>query len=1386
MKKMYQAMFSSLRTKSGMSKLFLLMILFALGRNNAHAQCTNAPEGQYPTTTVAGPLGPVCPGPAPATNVTGVWASEYSVVSLQAQTYSIGSSVATDYFTVTNSTGATVIAHGVQPLSVVIPSAANYRIYRNTNAACGIENVGRTMSLTCTTCAAPAATIATVQPSTASVTGGTSNVQIARLAISNLCGTLTNINLSTATTTNAADILNAKVYYTTNTTFSTTTQFGSTVVSPSGAFVVSGSQVLSTTATNYLWVVYDVACAAPSATGNVLDASIDTYTVGGTPAAPATPNPTGTRTITALTSSVTTTQPSTATVNQGSINNQVLRTQVTTCSGATVSSIDFSTTGSTNAATDITAAKVYFTTTTTFATTTQFGSTVASPNGAFTVNGSQVLTSGTGYFWLVYDIAATATGGNVVDAACTSVTAASSLVPATTNPTGTRTIVAPPANDDCASATLISAFPYSFNQADGGGASQTAFITACSGMNDGLWYKFTGTGCQVTVTIAPTGWDPKLGVFTGSCGTFTCVTSADAGTSGGAETVTFMAASGTEYFINVGYWSGTTNNAEGPFTISATAVCCLPPTGVSVGNVTTTSADVTFAGTGSFVLEYGLTGFTPGTGATAGTGGTVISPAVSIQTIPGLANSTGYSVYVRKDCGVDGFSANTAVVSFTTLAPQLISAASGSWDAPATWAGGVVPTCTDNVSIGAGHTVTVNSAANVAQNVTVQGTATLTISSGELVVGCTQNNRSVVNNGTLDVSGGTLRINGSLSVPNNSSFLQSGGNIIIDGNNAAATATSVAAGTSIFTIGSQAQPHTTGNINLSAGTLTIVDPHAADEISFIYYGAEGRNITTGAAHVFQLGDGVSTDAGGNPLGFEINQWELYSGFKPNLVVNAGAAPSRKVISTYTPAVFQNLTIESGEFAITSATGRLHVEQNLAVNGTGIFTNAGTLLIANGTFTFALPDVFQVAETASTSAQTISGTGTIRNAATAATSNLSNIIVNNSNAAGVTLARPLGISTAFTLTAGNFNTTATNLLTVGINATTRGTITRTAGMIVGPVKKWFGAITSTTTIPVGTGTLYKPATINFTTAPTTGGTLTANFSSAAPNFPNATPLTEGALIINRASIQGSWFVEAGDGLTGGNYTATFTGNGAGDVLDYTKTVLIKRPTAGGDWTLDGTHVTTTGSNAAPVVSRTGMSNFSEFAIGGELLVALPISIEYFRGTKQAGKNRLDWKVACYNSPFVTLTLERSAEGNNFKPISTTNETAARCLQPFNYNDAAPLAGINYYRLKSTDIDGVVKYSNIVALLNKDRGFELAYLAPNPVKDKAILNVTTIEKTVMEVVVSDLNGKQVSKQRASLIAGNNQVQLNLANVAAGTYQVTGLTADGQARTLRFVKQ
>lgn len=132
------------------------------------------------------------------------------------------------------------------------------------------------------------------------------------------------------------------------------------------------------------------------------------------------------------------------------------------------------------------------------------------------------------------------------------------------------TAACPPTNDDCATAIAISSMPYSNTQ--DASAATGPVVSTCTGMNDGVWYTVVGNGADIIIDVtAVTGWDPELGIYTGSCGTFTCVDSIDdEGTSVG-ETYTIVASTlGTTYYINVGHYSGFGDSPEGPFTIDVT------------------------------------------------------------------------------------------------------------------------------------------------------------------------------------------------------------------------------------------------------------------------------------------------------------------------------------------------------------------------------------------------------------------------------------------------------------------------------------------------------------------------------------------------------------------------------------------------------------------------------------------------------------------------------------------------------------------------------------------------------------------------------------------------------------------------------------------------
>jgi GEVED domain-containing protein/putative BNR repeat neuraminidase len=144
-------------------------------------------------------------------------------------------------------------------------------------------------------------------------------------------------------------------------------------------------------------------------------------------------------------SSSTATQTVTTPVSPPATNAQIIGVQIVTTgtlSPIGVTSFTFNTNGSTNPATDISRARLFYTgTSPVFATTLQFGGYINSPSGSFQITGSQQLAQGTNYFWLTYDVPSTATMNDTLDAECNSMVVASiTRTPTVQAPAGNRVI----------------------------------------------------------------------------------------------------------------------------------------------------------------------------------------------------------------------------------------------------------------------------------------------------------------------------------------------------------------------------------------------------------------------------------------------------------------------------------------------------------------------------------------------------------------------------------------------------------------------------------------------------------------------------------------------------------------------------------------------------------------------------------------------------------------------------------------------------------------------------------------------------------------------------------------------------------------------------------
>lgn len=117
--------------------------------------------------------------------------------------------------------------------------------------------------------------------------------------------------------------------------------------------------------------------------------------------------------------------------------------------------------------------------------------------------------------------------------------------------------------------------------------------------------------------------------------------------------------------------------------ITVTAVSCLPPTSLSASAITTSTADLswTTGGASLWNVEYGVAGFTPGTG-------TLVNATNDTTTISGLSANTTYEFYVRDSCGLGDSSPWTGPYSFTTLCSAI-----NTFPALEDFAGGWPPSC---------------------------------------------------------------------------------------------------------------------------------------------------------------------------------------------------------------------------------------------------------------------------------------------------------------------------------------------------------------------------------------------------------------------------------------------------------------------------------------------------------------------------------------------------------------------------------------------------------------------------------------------------------------------------------------------------------------------
>ena len=485
----------------------------------------------------------------------------------------------------------------------------------------------------------------------------------------------------------------------------------------------------------------------------------------------------------------------------------------------------------------------------------------------------------------------------------------------------------------------------------------------------------------------------------------------------------------------------------------------------------------------------------------------------------------------------------------------------------------------------------------------------------------------------------------------------------------------------------------------------------------------------------------------------------------NVTVDAAAGSLITAVTVYPTAGSQTLTINGNVAIQNSLFSTLLNPSNNTLNVKGNWTTYSAAGFTEGTGTV----VFN-----GTSAQTITGAESFYK-----------FDLNNST--GLTINNDVTIANELKLTNGKLTTGANKILVTSTAPAAvvsgAGNTNYTASWVIGNIRRSYTGTNGTYDFPVG-----NVAHGNLAQIITTGLTGPSYFDSyfrvlangnagqlvAVENGVTSTPPWAWYTAYTNINSGGCWVIEPNSQPSAGTYNVKLYHNGFTGLTDNMFAPL-KRPIGSLSWANFGAQGGTinVGGGLGRMIAdgyalRMGLTSFSEFGIGMSG-IGLPVELTSFTGVNVGNDNILSWSTSSeMNSDH--FELEHSLDAKDFTNLGNVSAAGTSVdKRDYNFTHANPASAINYYRLKLVDRDDTYKYSSIIAIDNTSSLTDVLVF-PNPTLDNWNFQFTNSSSENAEVVMTDVIGKIIFKQKVNLSEGINSFSLEGNNLSAGTYLVT----------------
>jgi hypothetical protein len=252
---------------------------------------------------------------------------------------------------------------------------------------------------------------------------------------------------------------------------------------------------------------------------------------------------------------------------------------------------------------------------------------------------------------------------------------------------------------------------------------------------------------------------------------------------------------------------------------------------------------------------------------------------------------------------------------------------------------------------------------------------------------------------------------------------------------------------------------------------------------------------------------------------------------------------------------------------------------------------------------------------------------------------------------------------------------------------------------------------------------------------------------------------------------------------------FVGRFNGIIKYYTNNGNANTPVmalvAGSANPLSSVNVTSNANVAFVDINRDGDLDIFVGAADGQLYhytgdgcPPLPVELAYFNAyLKEDNQVLLDWMTAMEENN-EGFEIQHSTDGENWETLDfvrgqgTTTQTTT-----YNFVDANPVAGVNYYRLKQIDFDGQFEYSSIRVIEIEVENNIKVY--PNPVQD--FLNIELSSNENVMISIFNLNGQLLRE----MTTNESITKVNFSDLEAGIY-IVRITSSMTQSVQKIVKQ